>query len=91
MKTFTEKRVSAISFIIVGYFALLYLVNVFKVKAVIIGVFVELLTIPFLIAQVVFLFLGVQYLNKKKKNLRTIISVLLLMITTAITISSFYR
>jgi hypothetical protein len=90
LKTLTEKRVAILSFVIVGYFALLHLVNIFKVKAVVIGVFVELLTIPFLLAQIVFLFLGTRFLIKNKFQTLTLLGVLLLIISSIFTFGDFF-
>lgn len=91
MKTNTEKKVAIISFIIVAYFLLLYGINFFKIDWVIIGVFRELLTIPFLIAQLVFLFLGIRFLLLNKfQNILTILSVLLLLVSSIFTFGSFF-
>jgi hypothetical protein len=90
MKTFTEKRVAILSFIISGYFLLIYFFNIYEIDAVLIGVFRELLTIPFLVAQIVFLFLGTRFLIKKKFKTLTLLGVLLLMISSMYTFSSFF-
>ncbi len=89
--TFNEKRLTMINFIIVAYFIVLYFLKIFKVDFVLIGVFVELLTIPFLIAQVIFLVLGIKLFTKEEKpNYLTIISIASLAICTIITFGSFF-
>ncbi|RLD41708.1 MAG: hypothetical protein DRI89_09155 [Bacteroidetes bacterium] len=90
-KFLTERNLTIINFIIVLFFLLIYSLNFYKVDFVLIGVFRELLTIPFLIAQFVFLFFGIQFLIKEdKRNFLTVISILVLAISTIITISSFF-
>lgn len=69
---------------------LIWLINFYKIDYVLIGVFREMLTIPFLIAQIVFLVIGIKYLIKNKRNILTIISVLSLAICMIITIGSFF-
>ena len=86
----THKKLTIINFIIVSYFVLLWFVNIYKIDYTLIGVFRELLTIPFLLAQIVFLILGIKFLTKNKINYFTIISLLLLAICTIITIGSFF-
>ncbi len=90
MKTFTEKRVAILSFIIAGYFLLIYLLHLFEIDLVLIGVFRELLSIPFLLAQIVFLFLGTRFLIKKKFQILTLLGVLLLIISSIFTFGSFF-
>ena len=87
----TERKLIIINLTIVFYFILIYLINLYKIDYVIIGVFWELLTIPFLIGQIVFLVLSVMFLIKNKHtSFMTKISVLLLAICFVITISSFF-
>ena len=58
---------------------------------VLIGVFRELLTIPFMIAQIVFLILGIKHLIKnRKQNVLMVISVISLIVCATITIVSFF-
>ncbi len=78
------------NFAIVSYFILILLINFYKIDFVLIGVFREMLTIPFLIAQIIFLVIGIKYLIKNQRNLLTIISVVSLAICTIITIGSFF-
>lgn len=89
-KLILNKNLVAINFVIVSYFVLLWLINFYSINSVIIGVLRELLTIPFLIAQIVFLVIGIRYLINKQRNLLTIISVISLAICTVITIGSFF-
>jgi hypothetical protein len=89
-KLITSKNLTIINFVIVSYFILIWLISFYKIDFVLIGVFGELLTIPFLIAQIVFLVIGIKYLIKNQKNPLIIISVLLLAICSIITIGSFF-
>ena len=75
---------------IVIYFVLLWIVNYFKVDFVWIGVFRDLLTIPFLLAQLFFLVFGVIYFLKNKLNTLNFISLLVLAICSTLTIGSFF-
>ena len=85
------KTLIIIDLTIVLYFVGLYLINLYKIDWVIIGVFREILTIPFLIGQIVFLCIGVHFLIKmKSRNILMIISLILLTATSVITIGSFF-
>ena len=79
-----------VNFAIVSYFILIWLINFYKIDFVVIGIFREMLTIPFLIAQIVFLVIGIKFLIKNQWNLLTTISVLSLVICSIITIGSFF-
>ena len=63
----TEKNLTIANFIVVAYFIVIYLIYYFQIKFVLIGVFQELLTIPFLLGQLVLLFLGIRFLIKEKR------------------------
>jgi len=90
-KFLTERNLTIINFIIVLYFVLIYSLNFYKVDFVLIGVFRELLTIPFMIAQLVFLFFGIKFLiTEDKRNSLTTVSVIILAFCTVITIGSFF-
>lgn len=89
-KLITNRNLTIINFVIVSYFILIWLINFYKIDFILIGVFGELLTIPFLIAQIVFLVIGIKFLIKHQKHFLTIVSVLLLAICTIITIGSFF-
>ncbi|SHN73932.1 hypothetical protein SAMN05444395_10863 [Flavobacterium fryxellicola] len=89
-KFMTSRNLIIINFVIVSFFILIYLLNYFKIDFVLIGVFKELLTIPFVIAQVVFLAIGLRYLIKNQRSFLLMFSFLLLAICTFITIRSFF-
>lgn len=90
-KILTEQKLITINIIIVSYFVLLYLINLLKLDYVLIGFVGEMLTIPFLIGQIVFLILGVLFLMKNKStSFLTKLSVILLAICFIITNSSFF-
>jgi len=78
------------NFAIVIYFLAILILNHYAIDIVLIGVVRELLTLPFLIAQVVFLVLGITYLIKNRSHLLTSISVLSLAICTVLTLGSFF-
>ncbi len=79
-----------INFVIVSYFILIYALNFYKIDVVLIGIFRELFTIPFLIGQIVFLVIGVKHLMNHKKHILTIISLLLLAACSVVTLGSFF-
>ncbi len=86
-----NRSLMRINLVIVAYFATLYALNFFKVDFVIVGVFREILTIPFLLAQVVFLFLSFRFLVKENKlNFSFGLSLVLLIVCTVLTIGSFF-
>jgi hypothetical protein len=88
----TTNTIKNINFGIVIYFITLYLLNIYEVNSVIIGVFIELFTIPFLIAQVVFIVISCYYLVKKKNTtLWYKFSLIALITCTVLTISSFFN
>ena len=89
-KLLTNRNLIIINFVIVSYFILLWLIDLYQIKFVLIEIFGELLTIPFFIAQIVFLIIGIKSVIKQQRNLLTIISVLLLATCTIITIESFF-
>ncbi|EMY80447.1 hypothetical protein pgond44_11893 [Psychroflexus gondwanensis ACAM 44] len=89
-KLITNKSLTIVNFAIVSYFIVIWLINFYKIDFVLIGVFRELLTIPFLIAQIVFLVIGIKYLMKNKKSFLLIISVLLLAICSIVTLGTFF-
>jgi len=89
-KFITNRKLALINFAIVFYFILIYLLNYFKIDFVLIGFFRELLTIPFFIAQIIFVIISVKYLRKHQIQLLTLISCILLVISTVIIIGSFF-
>ena len=89
-KIITNRNLTIINFVIVTYFGLIYLLNFYKIDFVFIGVFREMLTIPFLLAQIVFLVLGIIHLIKNKTHFLTVISIIGLAISAFYTIGSFF-
>jgi hypothetical protein len=89
-KLITNKNLTIINFVIVFYFILIYLINFYKIDFVLVEVLRELLTIPFLLAQIVFLIIGIIFLINNKKSFITIISLLALAVCMFITIGSFF-
>jgi hypothetical protein len=87
-KLITNKNLTFINFAIVTFFILIWLINIYKIDFVLVGVFRELLTIPILIAQIFFLVIGIKHLSKS--NILTIISLVLLAICSSITIGMFF-
>ncbi|MCR9182098.1 MAG: hypothetical protein NXH73_04150 [Flavobacteriaceae bacterium] len=85
-----QSKLILINFTIVVYFIVLWLIDYYKIDTVLIGVFKELLTIPFLIAQLVFLIVGIKYVFSYQKEFIFIISVLLLAICVVISVGSFF-
>ncbi len=85
-----SRNLIIINFIIITYFALLWLVNFYQLDFVFIGVFKELLTIPFLVTQLFFLIIGVIHLIKYDNNHLMIVSLILLAASTAYTVGSFF-
>lgn len=89
-KYLSNKRLTLINLTIVSYFVLIWLLISFQVEHVLIGVFIELLTIPFLIAQLVFLVIGIKQIVKEPTDLLTKVSVFLLVISAVVTVGSFF-
>ncbi|TYB69498.1 hypothetical protein ES676_13835 [Bizionia saleffrena] len=89
-KLITRRNLIIANFAIVSYFVLIWLIDFYEIDFVLIGVFRELLTIPFLFAQIIFLVIDVKFLIKNQKNFLIIISVLLLAICSIITIGTFF-
>ncbi|MBS4041579.1 MAG: hypothetical protein KGZ81_13395 [Flavobacteriales bacterium] len=89
MKTKYLRALSLINISIVVYFATIYTLYVAKIDFVLVGVFRELLTIPFLLAQIVFLVIGVIYYFRYKANFLFILSWLALAICSYFTLSTF--
>jgi hypothetical protein len=89
-KLITNRNLSIINFVIVAYFGVIYSINFYNIDFVLIGVFREILTIPFLLAQIVFLVLGIIHLIKHKTQFLTIISIIALAICAIYTIGWFF-
>lgn len=89
-KLITTKNLTLVNFLIVAYFLVLYLLNYYNLDNVVIGVFRELLTIPFLLAQLVFVVIGLNYLFKAKSDLLYKLSLLLLTLSTLYNLNGFF-
>jgi hypothetical protein len=89
-KLLNNRTLTIINFSIVAYFVLLYVLDFLKIDFVLIGVFREILTIPFILAQMLFLVLGIMHVVKHKTRLLTFISIVLLAINATYTIGSFF-
>jgi hypothetical protein len=90
-KTIHEKVLTLINFSIVLYFLGIYALYVFEVNNIAVGVVQELLTIPFLIAQLVFLFVGgKRFLAKEKLSSLYVMSFSLLALCAILTVGSFF-
>ncbi len=86
----TQRKLTLINFGIVLYFVLIYLAYYFQLDYQLISVLGELLSIPFLLAQIVFIVIGIRFIFRQKADLLMIISLLLLGICAVITFSSFF-
>jgi hypothetical protein len=84
-----SKTITLINFFIVAYFSIIYLLYIVKIDFVLVGVLRELLTIPFLLAQIFFLVIGVVYYVRYKANFVFILSWLALAICSYFTLSMF--
>lgn len=89
-KLITNRNLTIVNFTIVFFFILIWLINYYKTDYVLVEVFREMLTIPFLIGQIIFLVIGIKYLINNQRNILTIVSVLSLTICAIITIGSFF-
>ncbi len=87
---FTNRQLIIINFTIVSFFSLIWVINFYKIDTQLISVFRELLTLPFLIAQIVFFVIGIKFLIINQRKRLTVISVLSLAICMFITIGSFF-
>ncbi|WP_163514273.1 hypothetical protein [Gelidibacter japonicus] len=86
----TDRNLKIINSVIIFYFLGIYMLYRYQVDSIIIGVFQEMLTIPFMLAQIVFVFIGIHHLVKHKIKILTLISVIALAICLTITIGSFF-
>lgn len=90
-QTLTEKKLIFVNFLIVTYFLSVYTIHLFQLENTVIGVFKEILTIPFLLGQIVFLVVGILFMVKNKKtHFLTKSSIFLLGICSVFTIGSFF-
>ena len=93
MSVLSEKELFKISIVIVTYFLMIYIADRFEINYVIIDVIRELMTIPFLISQIIFLFVGAYFLKERKasgKKYLVILSMIILGASSIITIGSFF-
>jgi hypothetical protein len=86
----TNKNLTTVNFAVVSYFILIGVANSYNINFVLFGIVKELFTIPFLVAQFVFLAIGIKYLMYHQIDLLTLFSIISLAICAIITISSFF-
>ncbi len=84
-----SKTLTIINLFIVAYFVIIYTLYLAKIDFVLVGIFRELLTISFLLAQIVFLVIRVIYYFRYKANLLFILSWLVLANCSYFTLSTF--
>ena len=85
-----HKTLTKINFTIVVFFVVLGLIDLGHLDFVFIAVLRELLTLPFLVLQVVFLFLSIRFVFKHNaKDFWLNISIFILAICTTVTVCSF--
>ena len=90
-KIISPPNLSLLNFGVVFYFVGLYVINTYKVDLVLIGVFIELLTLPFMLAMVLFLVFSIIYIVKEKsKQVLLFVSIFLLALCAFFTIGSFF-
>lgn len=89
-KTTHSKNITIVNFVIVCYFILLWLISNYNINLSLVTFFAELFTIPLLIAQLVFLVIGICHIFKGQRHLMTLLSVLLLALCSYFTITSFW-
>ncbi len=87
----TEKILTIINFVVVAYFTVIYLLYYFQIEFVIIGVFRELLTIPFMFGQLVLLVFGIYFIVKNRAfRFLLLMSITSLAVCAVLTIGSFF-
>lgn len=86
----SPKKLTMLNFIVVGYFILLTAAFYLELKADALQVVGELLTIPFLAAQYILLYLGYRSWNAHNASSLMKFSLLLLLISTILTTGSFF-
>ena len=88
---YSSKTLILINIIIVLYFGTMYLIKLFAFDFVLAGVLTNLLTIPFLIAEPIFLFLGISLLHKRQeKSFFLIVSLILLLASFILSYGSLF-
>jgi hypothetical protein len=85
-----HRFLTKVNFIIVGFFILLTLIDYYRIDSAVISIFRELLTIPFLALQIIFLILSIRFVFKHNaKDFWLNISIFVLAICNTVTICSF--
>ena len=91
MKKLKDGGLLTISVIIAAYFLALFFLNYYRADHFLVGFFIESLTIPFLLAQVIFLIIGIGLLFSKNSRQKLIVlSVIILSVSTILTFGSFF-
>lgn len=88
-KFLDSKKLTCINFLIVGYFIFQFSVYYLSIKHVAIGFIIELFTIPFLIAQVVFILIGIRHFIKNSNQIVFLASFIVLIISFLYIVSTF--
>ncbi|NJY61394.1 hypothetical protein HC174_01305 [Salinimicrobium sp. CDJ15-81-2] len=91
-KALSGSKLLIASVIISAYFISLFLVDYFELDHFLIGFISELFTIPFLLAQIAFLGVGIYLLFKKKDQRNLIIlSIVILSLCSLFTFGTMFR
>lgn len=86
----STRILTLINFGIIAYFSFFYLVYVYKVIHVLLGVVNEMFTLPLMFLQLVFLVIGIIQLFRKPINYLFVLSLALLAVCAALTLGSFF-
>ncbi|MDX1591772.1 MAG: hypothetical protein R3283_07410 [Balneolaceae bacterium] len=86
-----NKQLTFINFMVTGYFIALYGLNYFEIESNTIAFIGELLTIPFILAAIIFSAMGIKKLITGNMDLKTGISSFLLIMCTGLILFSFIR
>lgn len=89
-KLIKPRNLILVNFTIIAFFIMIWLLNIYKIDGVVIGIFREFFTLPFLIAQLVVVVIGTKYVLNHQTSFLTLVSVICLAICTLITIGSFF-
>ena len=84
------KKLTLINFAIVTFFSLIYLQFYYRIDNLAVIFLKELVTIPFLISQVIFWLISIKLLANNTKKLYFILSFTLLTICSFLTLQSFF-
>lgn len=88
-KFFKTHGVKLLNIGVVFYFLGLYTLYLAKLQGVVLGVFIELITVPFFLAQLILLVINVKRMMTYTLHVIEYLSFALLLICTCITIYSF--